>query len=93
MLIAYQILVNIVVGWRAHKNRSLHQTYETPKRLGFVVDFAQDGRQQIAHALRVSIFVWKENAYLKMTYFLQLKYLFSVKNIYKSVWLDRMYEN
>jgi hypothetical protein len=49
-----QVLVNVVVGWRAHENVALHESDEAPESLRFVLQFAKDGGEEIAHALCVA---------------------------------------
>lgn len=49
----HQILIDVIVSWCAHENGTLHQSNKTPEGFRFIFDFAQNRRQEIAHALCV----------------------------------------
>lgn len=49
-----QVPVDIVVGWRAHKDGSLHEANEAPEGLRLVLQLAEDGRQEITHTLGIT---------------------------------------
>lgn len=49
-----QVFIDVIVGWRANENSTLHETHKAPKGLRFILQFAKNGRQEIAHSLCVA---------------------------------------
>lgn len=49
-----QILIDVIVGWRANENCALHEANKAPESLRFIFQLAKDGRQEITHALSVA---------------------------------------
>lgn len=49
-----QVLIDVVVGWRANKDVTLHETDKAPESFRLVLQFTKDGGQEITHALSVA---------------------------------------
>ena len=49
-----QVFIDVIVGWRANKDVTLHETDKAPESFRFVLQFTKDGGQEITHALSVA---------------------------------------